>query len=77
MNFSSDQIDIYFDNFVSAFSTCLNKHAPLKRASRKKCKLMSKLWITKGIFVSIRKEQKLYVTHYLKGNGIEKKFYKT
>ena len=38
---SSDQIDLYFDNFVSAFRTCLNKYAPLKRASRKKRKLMS------------------------------------
>ena len=38
---------------------------------------MSKPWITKGIFVSIRKKQKLYVTHYLKGNEIQKKFYKT
>ena len=62
---SSDQIDLYFDNFVSTFRTSLNKYAPLKRASRKKRKLMSKLWITKGIFVSICKKQKLYVTHYL------------
>ena len=38
---------------------------------------MSKPWITKGIFVSIRKKQKLYVTHYLRGNEIQKKFYKT
>ena len=56
---SSDQIDLYFDTFVSAFRTCLNKYAPLKRASRKKRKLMSKPWITKGIIVSIRKKQKL------------------
>ena len=33
---SSDQIDLYFNNFVSAFRTCLNKYAPRKRASRKK-----------------------------------------
>ena len=38
---------------------------------------MSKPWITKGIFVSIRKKQKLYVTHYLKGKEIQKIFYKT
>ena len=74
---SSDQIDLDFDNFVSTFRTRLNKYAPLKRAWRKKRKLMSKPWITKGIFVSIRKKQKLCVTHYLKGNNIQKKFYKT
>ena len=39
---SSDQIDFYFENFVSTFRTCLNKYALLKRASRKKRKLMSK-----------------------------------
>ena len=38
---------------------------------------MSKPWITKGIFVSIRKKQKLYVTQCFKGNEIQKKFYKT
>ena len=38
---------------------------------------MSKPWITEGIFVSIRKKQKLYVTHCLKGNEIQKNFYKT
>ena len=74
---SSDQIDLYFDNFVSAFKTCLNKYAPLKRASRKKRKLLSKPWINKGIFVSIRKKQKLSVTYYPKDNEIQKKFYKT
>ena len=73
---SSDQIDLYFDNFVSAFRNCLNKYAPLKRASRKKRKLMSKPWITKGIFVSIWKKQKLYVTHYVKGKKFKRNFAK-
>ena len=58
---SSDQIDLCFDKFVSAFSNCLNKHAPLKRASRKKSKLMSKPWITKGIVISIRSKH-LYLS---------------
>ena len=35
---SSDQIDLYFDKFVSGFSSSLRKHAPRKRASRKKRK---------------------------------------
>ena len=73
---SSDQIDLFFEEFVSAFSNGLNKYAPLKRGSRKKRKLMSKLWITKGIFVFIRHKLKLYVTH-LKGNKIQKKIHQT
>ena len=74
---SSDLIDLYFDNFVSAFQNSFNKYAPLKHASRKKRKLTSKPWITKGIFISIRQKQKLYITHYLKGNEIKTKFCKT
>ena len=35
---SSDQFDLYFDNCVFAYSTCINKYSPLKRASRKKRK---------------------------------------
>ena len=35
---SSDQIDLYFDKFVSGFSSSLHKYAPRKRASRKKLK---------------------------------------
>ena len=29
---SSDQIDLYYNNFVSIFRTCLNKYAPLKHS---------------------------------------------
>ena len=35
---SSDQIDLYFDKFVSGFSSSLYKYAPRKRASQKKLK---------------------------------------
>ena len=71
---SSDQM--HFDKLVSAFSSCRSKYSPLKRASRKKSKLMTKPWITKGMFISIRQKQKLSATHYLKGNEIQKEFYK-
>ena len=68
------QIDLFFDKFVIAFSSCFNKYAPLKRASRKKRKLMFKPWITKGIFISIRQERIVCVTHYLRDNEIQKKY---
>ena len=57
---SSDLTDMYFDKFVSAFSCFLKKYAPLERTSRKSRKLMSKPWITKGIFISICQKLKLY-----------------
>ena len=42
-----------FDNFVACISQMIDKHAPLKRLSRKQQKLVKKPWITKGILTSI------------------------
>ena len=74
---SSELVDISFDKFVNLFRECIDRHAPIRKASRKKVKLSNKPWITKGIFVSIKKKQKLYVTHYLKGSYLEKLYYKS
>ena len=52
-------------------------HAPLTKASRKKRKLINKPWITKGILVSIRRKQKLYINFFKNGIEIEKILYKT
>ena len=35
-----------------------------------------KPWITHGILKSIKHKQKLYSTHFIKGNEIQKQFYK-
>ena len=35
-----------------------------------------KLWITKGILISIKKKQKLHRTHFLSPNPIERDIYK-
>ena len=35
-----------------------------------------KSWISKGLYVSIRKKQKLCTTHYLRGSNNQKTFYK-
>ena len=65
-----------FDQFVSIIKSTIDKHAPLRRLSRKMKKLKQKQWITKGIWTSIRNKQKLYVTHYLNGSNVQKKYYK-
>ena len=41
--------DRTFDEFVSLVQNVMEKHAPLKRLSRKQQKLKSKPWITKKI----------------------------
>ena len=43
-----------FSDVVKVFNDCIDMHAPLKKASHRRCKLIKKPWITKGIFVSIR-----------------------
>ena len=48
-----------FDNFVEVIKLTINAHAPLKIASRKQGKLLSKPWLTKGIQISNRNKKKL------------------
>ena len=73
----SNKTDKLFSNFIELVSATINMHAPLKKASCKKCKLMNKPWITKGILVSIRRKQKLYINFFKNGTEIEKILYKT
>ena len=61
--------------FVRTVTSCIDRHAPLTLASRKKRKLIKKPWNTKGIFTSITRKQKLYVSHLLNGSDEHKRFY--
>ena len=54
-----------FEAFNNVILQIINKHAPITTVSRKQKRLMSKPWITKGLFVSIRHRQSLY-KHILK-----------
>ena len=65
-----------FTNFISDLKATIDKHAPLQKISSKKRKLLRKLWITKGILVSIKNKQKMHKTFYRKGNDFEKLIYK-
>ena len=61
-----------FDNFVKTTSRIINKHAPLKRLSRKQQKLAKKTGITKRILTSIRKRNIIYQSMLINGNETEK-----
>ena len=65
-----------FQKFVHIVKSVVDKHAPLKIATRTQSKLNKKTWITRGLMTSIRKKQKLYKTHFLKGSDSEKSFYR-
>ena len=55
-----NEIDIYTDKFINVFKLILNKHAPLRKRSRKELKLKTKPWITKGLLKSIHRKNCMY-----------------
>ena len=52
-------VDRLFSVFYNKLNKVVNKHAPFKPISKRKEKIMSKPWITKGIRKSIRIKNKL------------------
>ena len=49
-----------YEKFQNHFLECLEKHAPLKKLSKRKEKMKRKPWINKEIIQCIRKRDKLY-----------------
>ena len=70
------ELSAAFDNFIKIIKSTINAHAPLKIASRKQRKLLSKPWLTKGIQISIRNKKKLHQSFYVEGNAEQKLYYK-
>ena len=66
-----------FHHSLNTIKTVINTHAPLKQCTRRQKRLQRKSWISKGLYVSVRKKQKWHKTHYLRGsNNNQKAFYK-
>jgi len=40
-----------FNEFIHIFQTIINKHAPLRKLSRREKQLQAKPWITRGLFM--------------------------
>ena len=55
-----NEIDIYTDKFIHIFQLILDKHAPLRKRSRKELKLKTKPWITKRLLKSIHPKNHMY-----------------
>ena len=70
------ELSAAFDKFIEILKSTINAHAPLKIASRKQRKLLSKPWLTKGIQISIRNKKKLHQSFYVGGNAEQKLYYK-
>ena len=54
--FANDSRDVnsVFSSFYNKFNKLINKRAPMKTISKRKAKLLSKPWITKGLRISVR-----------------------
>ena len=70
-----DQPHRDFERFLQIFSDTMDKHAPLRKRSRKERKLLNKPWITKGILVSSKTKNKLHLAS-LKGSSESLSLYK-
>ena len=74
---SENNVNSVLEQFISSFKCVVDKHAPIKRASRKKDKLFKKPWLTKGLLISIKNKQKMYKNNFLNGNDAQKLLFKT
>ena len=61
---------------MKIINNAFNEHALLKKLSRAQQRLKMKFWITHDILKSIKHKQKLCSTYFIKGNEIQKQFYK-
>jgi len=63
-------------DLISIISTVIDRHVPIKHATRSKQKLIKKNWISSGILKSIKKKQKMYKSHFLSNDPNKKIEYK-
>ena len=71
------EVDSEFNRFTFIVREIISRHAPRKKLNRSQERKSSKPWLTKGVLTSIRKKQWLYRTHFLNGNTLKKRLFKT
>lgn len=58
--FKENDINQSYDSFYSIITTTIDRHAPLKKLSKKEAKFQSKPWISQGIQKSFKTKNKLF-----------------
>ena len=71
-----NNLNMIFNNFIKIVKTAIDNYAPPKTLSRRQRKLKLKPWITRGLLISIKHKQKLYLSHFINGNSEKRNFYK-
>jgi len=69
-------LDDIFDKFYAMITYTNDKHAPLTKLSRWQNRLQKRPWLTKGLLISIKRNQKMHKTNFLNESPLEKYFYK-
>lgn len=59
----NNNVNQMFDSFYTCLSNIIDKHAPLKKLSKREVKMTRKAWITPGIKNSIANKNKLFQTY--------------
>ena len=60
LDLNSNNVNNSFDNFYNCVNNSLDKHAPIRKLTRKEFKQKFKPWITTGITVSIKRKHSLF-----------------
>ena len=60
-----DNFSESFEKFTNIVSLTTDKHAPLKKLSRRQWKLCNKPWLTKSILIFFKNKRKMFKSHYL------------
>ena len=68
--------DKTFETFIAIVKTEIDKLAPVTKLFRRKSKLALKPWISKGVWISIKKKQKLNKKTYPNGSPLDIFIYK-
>ena len=76
-NISENNIENQYTELHSLITATIDKHAPLRNVTTKQKRLLNKPWLTKGLLMSIKNEQRMYKSHYVKGSTAVKFLHKT
>ena len=81
-----NNFDAIFHQFLQLLPNSITLHAPMRKLTRKQQKLLNKLWsnnyskaylaISCNVLKSIKTKQKMYLSHFIKGNSEQKQLYK-
>ena len=71
-----NNFDDIFNQFLQLLTNATTLHAPIRKLTRKQKKLKNKPWVGRCILKSIKTKQKMYLSHFGKGNLEQKQLYK-